>query len=67
MIRQETGFSLHKISFIHIFMALVLSLMIAAVTEDAIAQMQPIPEDEGSNGFGLALRTKPVPDIHIKG
>jgi LmbE family N-acetylglucosaminyl deacetylase len=59
MIRQETDFSLPRISFIHIFMALVLFFVIAAVTKDTMAQMQPIPEDEGSNGFGLALRKLP--------
>ena len=33
--------------------------MISVATDNALAQMQPIPEDEGANGFGLALRKLP--------
>lgn len=59
MIRNETSFLFRRISLIHIFLVLAALLMIVAITEEAVAQMQPIPEDEGANGFGLALRKLP--------
>ncbi len=59
MIRKEPGFSFHRILSSSISMIVAAVLIFTAVSVDALAQLQPIPEDEGANGFGLALRKLP--------
>jgi LmbE family N-acetylglucosaminyl deacetylase len=59
MIRKETGFSYHRMFPKCLFMVLSAVLMITAISDHSLAQLQPIPEDEGANGFGLALRKLP--------
>jgi len=58
MIRKRAGFSFFKNSLTP-FAAAVILLLALLSSGTATAQIQPIPEDEGSNGFGLALRKLP--------